>query len=229
MGLGRAAEVRRLSTRRWRGIARRRSPRQWLLTGQLRCAGDRLELGRLQSGGARSAIAYAPYAPVVARLAAAVGRPSSRACTRHVGVVHRIPSHMARRRTSIPAPDGISTARHPPSAVLGQSHVQTAFSHRGVPRRSILPSPSPLIAPCSSNLTHFDCRLEVLSLHSGQDQRCMAAPSIATFNQRETRSRTCVGSRRELFFSCRRCDRDYSLHQFLRIYVASMVLLLRKL
>jgi hypothetical protein len=44
LGLDRAAEVRWLSTRRRLRIARRRPPRQPLLPGKLRCAGDRLEL-----------------------------------------------------------------------------------------------------------------------------------------------------------------------------------------
>jgi hypothetical protein len=46
--LGRAAELRWLSTRRRRGIARRRPPRQRLLPGKLRCKGDRLELAGLR-------------------------------------------------------------------------------------------------------------------------------------------------------------------------------------
>ena len=42
LGAGRAAELPWLSTRRRRGIARRRPPRQRLLPGKTRCTGDRL-------------------------------------------------------------------------------------------------------------------------------------------------------------------------------------------
>jgi len=46
--LGRAAELRWLSTRRRRGIGSRRPPRQRLHPGKLRCEGDRLELAELR-------------------------------------------------------------------------------------------------------------------------------------------------------------------------------------
>jgi hypothetical protein len=47
-GLGRAAEVRWLSTRRRRGIASRRSPRQWPVTGKFHGDGDRQVLAGLR-------------------------------------------------------------------------------------------------------------------------------------------------------------------------------------
>jgi hypothetical protein len=80
--LGRAAELRWLSTRRRRGIARRRPPRQRLLPGKLRCKGDRLELagsGRTESSNDSPPANQSPANRLVLRCAG--NEPSSQRLT----------------------------------------------------------------------------------------------------------------------------------------------------